>query len=233
MSYIEVKNLSKIYGTGELEVKALDDVSFDIDQGEFVIILWASGAGKSTLLNILGGMDNSTKGDYIIADKNVAKYNEKELGNFRRDDIGFVFQFYNLLNNLTALENVEIAASIVKNPLDSNELLNDVGLGKRKNNFPPQLSGGEQQRVSIARAIVKNPKLLLCDEPTGALDSKTGESIIKLLYSISIKYKTTVVIVTHNATLAKIGTRLIRIADGKIIENKTQPRLENLDNIKW
>jgi putative ABC transport system ATP-binding protein len=233
MAYIEVKNLSKIYGTGDLQVKALDDASFSIDEGEFVIVLGASGAGKSTLLNILGGMDNATTGDYIIAGKNVAKYNDKELGNFRRDDIGFVFQFYNLLNNLTALENVQIAASIVKNPLDSYELLNDVGLGKRKNNFPPQLSGGEQQRVAIARAIVKNPKLLLCDEPTGALDSKTGESIIKLLYSISVKYKTTIIIVTHNSNLAKLGSRLIRIADGKIIENQTQVRVKDIDSIKW
>ncbi|MFA6829691.1 MAG: ABC transporter ATP-binding protein [Bacilli bacterium] len=233
MAYLEIKNISKIYGKDELEVKALDDVSFSIDKGEFVIILGASGAGKSTLLNILGGMDTPTKGEYIIDGRNVSGYNEKTLGDFRRDDIGFVFQFYNLISNLTALENVEIASSIVRNPLDADTILKDVGLEKRKFNFPSQLSGGEQQRVSIARAVVKNPKLLLCDEPTGALDSKTGKSIIKLLYSLSTKMNSTVIIVTHNQALAKLGTRVIRISDGKIIENITQPRLENLEDVSW
>ncbi|MFA6862019.1 MAG: ABC transporter ATP-binding protein [Bacilli bacterium] len=233
MAYIDVKDLFKIYGSGETEVKALNNVSFSIEKGEFVIILGASGAGKSTLLNILGGMDNATSGDYIIDDKDIAKLNDKQLGDFRRNDIGFVFQFYNLINNLTALENIQIAASLVKKPMDSNEVLKEVGLGNRQYNFPPQLSGGEQQRVSIARAVVKNPKLLLCDEPTGALDSKTGSSIIKLLYSLSTKLNTTVIIVTHNAKLAPLGSRLIRISDGQIVENKTQPRLKTIEDLVW
>ena len=209
MAYIKVNNVSKIYGKDELEVKALDNVSFEIEKGEFVVILGSSGAGKSTLLNILGGMDVATKGEYVLDSKSVTSFKEKDLQEFRRENIGFVFQFYNLLNNLTALENVEIAASLVKNPLDSKEVLNKVGLNDRMYNFPSKLSGGEQQRVSIARAIVKNPKLLLCDEPTGALDSKTGTKIIKLLYELSIKMGTTIIIVTHNSSLAQIGTRLI------------------------
>ena len=186
MAYIKVNNVSKIYGKDELEVKALDDVTFSLDKGEFVVILGSSGAGKSTLLNILGGMDVATKGEYVLDSKSVTSFKEKDLQEFRRENIGFVFQFYNLLNNLTALENVEIAASLVKNPLDAKEVLNKVGLNDRMYNFPSKLSGGEQQRVSIARAIVKNPKLLLCDEPTGALDSKTGTKIIKLLYELSM-----------------------------------------------
>ncbi len=233
MVFIEVNKLCKTYGVGNLQVKALDDVSFDIEQGEFVVVLGASGAGKSTLLNIIGGMDLATSGDYIIDGENIAKYNESKLGNFRRNDIGFVFQFYNLINNLTALENVDIAASIVNNPLNSKDIMKEVGLEKRQYNFPSQLSGGEQQRVAIARAIVKNPKLLLCDEPTGALDSKTGTTIIKLLYSISTKLNTTVIIVTHNSSLAAVATRLIRISDGKIVENSSKPRLKDLDDIVW
>ena len=233
MAYIKVNNVSKIYGKDELEVKALDNVSFDIEKGEFVVILGSSGAGKSTLLNILGGMDVATKGEYVLDSKSVTSFKEKDLQEFRRENIGFVFQFYNLLNNLTALENVEIAASLVKNPLDSKEVLNKVGLNDRMYNFPSKLSGGEQQRVSIARAIVKNPKLLLCDEPTGALDSKTGTKIIKLLYELSIKMGTTIIIVTHNSSLAQIGTRLIRIADGKIVENTKKERIEDIDSLIW
>ncbi|MCI5631781.1 MAG: ABC transporter ATP-binding protein [Bacilli bacterium] len=233
MAYIKVNNVSKIYGKDELEVKALDNVSFEIEKGEFVVILGSSGAGKSTLLNILGGMDVATKGEYVLDSKSVTSFKEKDLQEFRRENIGFVFQFYNLLNNLTALENVEIAASLVKNPLDSKEVLNKVGLNDRMYNFPSKLSGGEQQRVSIARAIVKNPKLLLCDEPTGALDSKTGTKIIKLLYELSIKMGTTIIIVTHNSSLAQIGTRLIRIADGKIVENTKRERIEDIDSLIW
>ena len=233
MAYIKVNNVSKIYGKDELEVKALDNVSFEIEKGEFVVILGSSGAGKSTLLNILGGMDVATKGEYVLDSKSVTSFKEKDLQEFRRENIGFVFQFYNLLNNLTALENVEIAASLVKNPLDSKEVLNKVGLNDRMYNFPSKLSGGEQQSVSIARAIVKNPKLLLCDEPTGALDSKTGTKIIKLLYELSIKMGTTIIIVTHNSSLAQIGTRLIRIADGKIVENTKRERIEDIDSLIW
>ncbi len=233
MAYIKVNNVSKIYGKDELEVKALDNVSFEIEKGEFVVILGSSGAGKSTLLNILGGMDVATKGEYVLDSKSVTSFKEKDLQEFRRENIGFVFQFYNLLNNLTALENVEIAASLVKNPLDAKEVLNKVGLNDRMYNFPSKLSGGEQQRVSIARAIVKNPKLLLCDEPTGALDSKTGTKIIKLLYELSIKMGTTIIIVTHNSSLAQIGTRLIRIADGKIVENTKRERIEDIDSLIW
>lgn len=233
MAYIEVKNLYKKYKSGNTLINALDDVSFTIEQGEFVVILGASGAGKTTLLNILGGMDRATSGDYIIDGKNLGKSKDKELERFRREDIGFVFQFYNLMNNLSAYENVDIAANLVKNHFVTKEILNDVGLQNRIKNFPSQLSGGEQQRVAIARAIVKKPKLLLCDEPTGALDSKTGVSIIKLLHNISNKFNTTVVIVTHNSSLASIGTRLVRIADGKIIENTTYPKRENLDDVKW
>ena len=233
MAYIKVNNVSKIYGKDELEVKALDNVSFEIEKGEFVVILGSSGAGKSTLLNILGGMDVATKGEYVLDSKSVTSFKEKDLQEFRRENIGFVFQFYNLLNNLTALENVEIAASLVKNPLDSKEVLNKVGLNDRMYNFPSKLSGGEQQRVSIALAIVKNPKLLLCDEPTGALDSKTGTKIIKLLYELSIKMGTTIIIVTHNSSLAQIGTRLIRIADGKIVENTKRERIEDIDSLIW
>ena len=233
MAYIKVNNVSKIYGKDELEVKALDNVSFEIEKGEFVVILGSSGAGKSTLLNILGGMDVATKGEYVLDSKSVTSFKEKDLQEFRRENIGFVFQFYNLLNNLTALENVEIAASLVKNPLDCKEVLNKVGLSDRMYNFPSKLSGGEQQRVSIARAIVKNPKLLLCDEPTGALDSKTGTKIIKLLYELSIKMGTTIIIVTHNSSLAQIGTRLIRIADGKIVENTKRERIEDIDSLIW
>ena len=233
MAFIEVNNLTKVYGEGKLKVTALDNVSFSVEKGEFVIILGASGAGKSTLLNLLGGMDNATSGEYILNGKDIAKYNSKELGEFRRNDIGFVFQFYNLINNLTALENVEIAASIVKDPLDSKKILEEVGLGERLYNFPSKLSGGEQQRVSIARAVVKNPSLLLCDEPTGALDSKTGSSIMKLLYKLSVDTGTTVIVVTHNQALAKLGTRVIKISDGKIIENKTQERIKESEEIVW
>lgn len=231
--FIKVDHLGKDYGQGDTLVHALKDVSFSLEKGSFVVILGASGAGKTTLLNLLGGMDRSTSGSYWFDGRDVSRFRDRDLELFRRKDIGFVFQFYNLMENLTAYENVALAASIVDNPLDSREVLKEVGLEKRMKNFPSQLSGGEQQRVSIARAIVKNPKLLLCDEPTGALDSKTGLSILKLLYSLSGKTKTTVIVVTHNQALAKAATRLIRIGDGTILEDTSFPRKENLEDIEW
>ncbi len=234
MNEIEVKDLSKIYNPGqENEVRALNDVSFSLEEGSFTIILGASGAGKSTLLNILGGMDNATGGSYLIGNEDVAKYDFKELSRFRREDIGFVFQFYNLMPNLTALENVQLAASVAKNPFDSEKILEEVGLEKRAFNFPSQLSGGEQQRVAIARAIVKNPRLLLCDEPTGALDSKTGAQILKLLHDVSLNYKKTVIIVTHNQKIAECATRVIRISDGKIISDVINEHPINPEKVDW
>lgn len=234
MKKISVTALSKVYNAGlQNEVKALSDVTFSLDEGEFVVILGASGAGKSTLLNILGGMDSATSGSYFVDDKNVAKYRSKELSLFRRNDIGFVFQFYNLMPNLTALENVELASSVAKSPFDPVKTLADVGLEKRAGNFPSQLSGGEQQRVAIARAIVKNPELLLCDEPTGALDSHTGASIVRLLYDIASTYHKTVIIVTHNSKISLCAERLIRIADGKIISNDKVEKQLRPEEISW
>lgn len=233
MSFIKIEHLKKDYGKGDTLVHAINDISFEVEKGELVVILGQSGAGKTTLLNMLGGMDFPTSGRYILDKKEVSSLKTKELEKFRRNDIGFVFQFYNLMNNLTAYENVQLAASIVSSPFNSEEILKDVGLEKRMNNFPSQLSGGEQQRVSIARAIVKNPKLLLCDEPTGALDSKTGKTIISLLYNLSEKFKTTIIIVTHNSKLADIATHLIRIKDGNIIEDKINEKKIDVDNLEW
>ena len=217
MPRIEVKNLSKIYHEGaENEVRALDDVSFVLEEGEFVVILGPSGAGKSTLLNILGGMDTPSYGVYRLGDKEISHLKEKSLAAFRRDEVGFVFQFYNLLPNLSCLENVEIAASLVKEPFDAIKVIEDVGLSKRSGNFPSELSGGEQQRTAIARAIVKNPGLLLCDEPTGALDSKTGVEVMDLLQRLNREEGITMIIVTHDPGVAAKTNRIIRIKDGVI-----------------
>ncbi len=230
MELIECKDLCKTYGTGDLEVRALDGASFSVEKGEFVVILGPSGAGKSTLLNLLGGMDTATSGTLRVGEKTVTALSEKELSAYRRKDIGFVFQFYNLMANLTALENVELAQG--ETGMTAEEALSLVGLEKRKNNFPPQLSGGEQQRVAIARAIVKNPLLLLCDEPTGALDSKTGRAILGLLSDLCRKDGMTVIVVTHNAELGKLADRLIRVNDGKIVENALQTAASPED-ITW
>ncbi|EHR36813.1 ABC transporter ATP-binding protein [Facklamia languida] len=226
MAYIEMKHCFKRYQSGESEIIANNDLSFEIEKGELVIILGASGAGKSTVLNILGGMDTSDEGDILIDGQNIATYNKQELTYYRRDDVGFVFQFYNLVPNLTAKENVELASEIVKDAQDAEEALESVGLAHRMNNFPAQLSGGEQQRVSIARAIAKKPKLLLCDEPTGALDYQTGKQVLQILQDMSRRDNATVIIVTHNQALAPIADRVIHMHDAKIksIELNAQPQ---------
>lgn len=233
MAHIVMKEIAKEYGSNQAKIMALHNVNLEIFDKELVVILGPSGAGKSTLLNILGGMDTPTKGSYKIDDEEIVGLDDKKLGLFRRLEIGFVFQFYNLIQNMTAYENVAMSANVSKNPLDPEEVLTLVGLDKRLNNFPQALSGGEQQRVSIARAIVKRPKLLLCDEPTGALDSKTGKSIISLLKEISHEGNQTVIIVTHNSNLAAIADRVIRISDGSIISNTVNENPKEVDEIEW
>ena len=216
MSFIEFKNVSKIYQMGEVEIKALDDISFEIDKGEFVVVQGNSGAGKTTILNLLGGMDTVTSGNIIVDGHDISKASEKELTEYRRFDIGFVFQFYNLVQNLTARENVELAIQICKDPIDSHFAMKLVGLEDRLDNFPSQLSGGEQQRVAIARAVAKNPKLLLCDEPTGALDYVTGKQVLKVLQDMCYKHDMTVVMITHNSALSAMGNKIIKVRSGKI-----------------
>lgn len=232
MSLIEFKNVSKIYKMGEVEIKALDDCSFDIDEGEFVVVLGASGAGKTTILNILGGMDTCTSGEIIVDGNKINEYDDAKLCEYRRNDIGFVFQFYNLVQNLTAKENVELALQICKNPLNPDEVLDMVGLSGRKDNFPSQLSGGEQQRVAIARAVAKNPKLLLCDEPTGALDYVTGKQVLKVLEDMCTKNHMTVIMITHNSALAKMGQKIVHVKSGKIQKveiNKKPMKIEDIE----
>ena len=233
MGYIEFKNVEKTYKMGEIEIKALNKASFSIEKGELVVILGPSGAGKTTCLNILGGMDSATSGNVIVGDNDITKYNTKELITYRRNDIGFVFQFYNLIQNLTALENVELSVQLSKDHLDPKKILENVGLKDRINNFPSQLSGGEQQRVAIARAIAKNPKLLLCDEPTGALDYKTGKSILKLLENTARKQHMTVVIITHNAAIAPMADKIIRFKNGKTEEVIINEKPVSIDKIEW
>lgn len=232
MSYIKFDKVTKNYEMGEVNIKALDEASFEIQKGELVVIVGPSGAGKTTALNILGGMDGASSGDVIVANKNISKYSKEKLTTYRRDDIGFVFQFYNLVQNLTAKENVELATQICKKPLDPIEVLKKVGLEERINNFPSQLSGGEQQRVAIARALAKNPKLLLCDEPTGALDYNTGKQILKLLQDTCRKEKMTVIIITHNSAIAPMADKVINFRNGKpqsIIVNESPVPVEKIE----
>ena len=214
--YVKLEKVSKIYGSKEVKIVAVDEISFEIARGEFVVIVGPSGAGKTTVLNILGGMDKATSGNVYIDGENIAKYSSRQLTAYRREDIGFVFQFYNLVPNLTALENVELALQICREPLDARTVLEDVGLSDRLKNFPAQLSGGEQQRVSIARALAKNPKLLLCDEPTGALDYQTGKAILKLLQDMCRERGMTVIVITHNSALTPMADRVIHIKNGKV-----------------
>ena len=233
MSYIEFNNVVKEYITGETKIHALNNANFSVEKGELAVILGSSGAGKTTALNILGGMDTPTSGEVWVDGKNIAKYKKKELTGYRRTDIGFVFQFYNLVPNLTALENVELAAQVCKNSLDAAKTLEKVGLGERMGNFPSQLSGGEQQRVSIARALAKNPKLLLCDEPTGALDYNTGKQILQLLQDTCRKDNITVLLITHNSALAPMADRLIRFKSGKVVEITENPNPTPIADIEW
>ena len=231
--FLTLDNVSKTYKTGEVEVKALTDVSLSLAEGEFAVILGSSGAGKTTLLNLLGGMDNATSGKIILDGKVVTELNKKGLCEYRRSDVGFVFQFYNLMPNLTALENVEIAVEICKNHLSPEKTLEEVGLKERMANFPAQLSGGEQQRVSIARALAKNPKLLLCDEPTGALDYVTGKKILKCLYDVSKEQKKTVVVVTHNQVIKDIADKVFYIKSGRIEKTVINEHPKSVDEIEW
>ncbi len=233
MAYIEFNHVIKEYAADDVKIRALSDASFSVDKGELAVILGASGAGKTTALNILGGMDTTSSGDVIVDGENIAGYTKKQLVGYRRTDIGFVFQFYNLMPNLTALENVELASQICPNSLDASETLDKVGLTDRKNNFPAQLSGGEQQRVSIARAIAKNPKLLLCDEPTGALDYNTGKQILQLLQDTCRKEKITVLLITHNSSLAPMADRVIHFKNGTVVKTVQNEHPMPIEQIEW
>lgn len=232
-SFVELTDVKKIYHMGEVEIAAADGIDFSINKGEFAVVVGPSGAGKTTVLNILGGMDTATSGKVLVDGADIAGYSQRRLTAYRRDDIGFVFQFYNLIPNLTALENVELALQICKEPLDAGNVLKEVGLGERLNNFPAQLSGGEQQRVSIARALAKNPKLLLCDEPTGALDYNTGKSILKLLQDTCRKKGMTVILITHNSAIAPMADRVIRIKNGKVSDVSENPYPVPVETIEW
>ncbi len=231
--YVKLENVTKVYKMGEVEIRAADGINFSISKGEFVVIVGPSGAGKTTVLNILGGMDTATDGTVFVDGNDIAKYTPKKLTGYRRDDIGFVFQFYNLVPNLTALENVELALQICKEPLDAKDVLEDVGLGNRLDNFPAQLSGGEQQRVSIARALAKNPKLLLCDEPTGALDYNTGKAILKLLQDTCRQKGMTVIVITHNSAIAPMADRIIHIKNGKVSSIELNSNPVPVETIEW
>ena len=233
MNIIEFKNVSKRYKVGNQEIEAVKHVSFNIESGEFVVVLGASGAGKSTILNLLGGMDTVSEGQILVEGQDIVNFSEKELTKYRAEKIGFVFQFYNLVQNLTALENVELATQISKNPLDVKMVLKRVGLENRMNNFPAQLSGGEQQRVAIARAIAKNPKLLLCDEPTGALDYQTGKAILALLREMCNKYKMTVIVITHNSALAPMADRIIHLKNGRVASSAINENPKPIEEIEW
>lgn len=232
-TFVKLENITKIYHMGEVEIRAVDGIDFSIQKGEFVVIVGPSGAGKTTVLNILGGMDTASGGRITVDGQDITKYSERQLTGYRRDDIGFVFQFYNLIPNLTALENVEMALQICRNPLDARAVLKEVGLEERMDNFPAQLSGEEQQRVSIARALAKNPKLLLCDEPTGALDYNTGKAILKLLQEMCREKGMTVIVITHNSALAPMADRLIKIKNGKVSSMKVNENPISIDEIEW
>lgn len=233
MSFIEFQNVSKTYQMGEVQIKALDEISFSIDKGEFVVVLGSSGAGKTTILNILGGMDTASSGSIFVDGKEISKANEKELCDYRRFDVGFVFQFYNLVQNLTAKENVDLTIQLVDDPMDSRFVLKMVGLEERINNFPSQLSGGEQQRVAIARAVAKNPKLLLCDEPTGALDYVTGKQVLKVLQDMCSTQNMTVVMITHNSALAEMGQKIIRVRSGKVESVAINENPKSIEEIEY
>ena len=233
MAFVEFHDVGKTYHMGEVEIKALHDASFQVEKGELVVIVGPSGAGKTTLLNIFGGMDTLSTGKVVIDGQDISAYNRKQLTEYRRHDVGFVFQFYNLVGNLTALENVELANQICKNPLDAAQVLRDVGLGDRMKNFPSQLSGGEQQRVAIARALAKNPKLLLCDEPTGALDYQTGKAILKLLQDTGRKTGMTIIIITHNGALTDMADRVIQVRNGTIRSVKLNENPKDISEIEW
>ena len=232
-TFVKLENITKIYHMGEVEIRAVDGIDFSIQKGEFVVIVGPSGAGKTTVLNILGGMDTASGGRITVDGQDITKYSERQLTGYRRDDIGFVFQFYNLIPNLTALENVELALQICKNPMDAQKVMEDVGLGERLDNFPAQLSGGEQQRVSIARALAKNPKLLLCDEPTGALDYNTGKAILKLLQDTCREKGMTVILITHNSAIAPMADRVIKIKNGMVSEMTVNEHPVPVETIEW
>lgn len=233
MAYIEFRDVRKVYRTGSVDLCALDGADFDIEKGELCVIVGQSGAGKTTLLNIMGGMDLLTSGSVTLDGREISSLSKRDLATYRRNEVGFVFQFYNLISNLTAIENIEMAAQLVKDPIDSEELLGSVGLTERRNNFPAQLSGGEQQRIAIARAIAKSPKLLLCDEPTGALDYQTGKAILKLLSRLSSERGMTVVIITHNTALTAMADRVIRLKNGRVSDITINPSPVSIDEIEW